>query len=189
MDGDVIIRNFQLIERDTNPAFGLSALPGVDKRHTRNIDIKSRDLRKRSDSIGCETVFFAGLIENALQAAGIFISLDNECPGIERGVLHLERLCSRMHFELAVLEDERGQRVIRVVIDEECLCRAAFEVLRASGDCDIFHQIHGDLEDFCLLHPDSFDVVERAESPARVIVGPGIIGVEILTVEHHIRHS
>ncbi len=38
-----------------------------------------------------------------------------------------------MHLEVAVLEDERGQRIIRVMVDQKCLSRAPLKIFCASG--------------------------------------------------------
>ena len=51
-----------------------------------------------------------------------------------------------------------------------------------------FEQGHRRLEHGRVLHPDRFHVEQRPHRPTDIVIGPGVVDVEILSVQHHVRH-
>ena len=190
VDRDVIVGDAALVEGDPDPAFGLGVLPGVDERDARHDELVRREVGEGGHGEDGQAVGLAGGVERPLEVARILAGLDDERPGPELLPQDLEVLFGRVDLELLLLEAERGQGVVGVVVDEIGLDRALAQPGDPAGRGDLaFDERHGRVEDGDVVDADGLDVVERPERPADVVVRPGVVDVEVLAVEHHVGHA
>src|SRR5207253_8456507 len=111
---DVVVRNFQIIEREPTPAFRLRAEPGVHEGHA------SSTHRMRFHT-GCRTQrrsVKAGFIRGAIEF-GARDTADDERAAIEFLTSRFEWLFGGLHIDVAKFVAQRGQRGLSAVVDGE----------------------------------------------------------------------